>query len=161
MKPRIETIPEKKLIGKRLDMSITADRTLELWRGFMPERNLIQNRVSGDLLCLQIYDKTLDFKDFSPTTEYEKWAVAEVSNFDNIPDGMEVFVLTGGMYAVFLYKGDPRAYAPTFQYIYYTWLPSSDYELDNSRAHFDLLGEKYKNNDPESEEEIWVPIKTK
>jgi hypothetical protein len=24
-----------------------------------------------------------------------------------------------------------------------------------------LKGEKYKNNDPDSEEEIWIPIKTK
>lgn len=41
-----------------------------------------------------------------------------------------------------------------------TWLPASDYNLDN-RPHFEVLGEKYKNNDPTSEEEIWIPIKLK
>lgn len=25
--------------------------------------------------------------------------------------------------------------------------------------HFEILGEKYKNNDPLSEEDIWIPIK--
>jgi len=32
--------------------------------------------------------------------------------------------------------------------------------LDN-RPHFEVLGEKYKNGDPESEEEIWIPVKEK
>jgi len=37
-------------------------------------------------------------------------------------------------------------------------VPSSDYELDN-RPQFEILGQKYKNNDPSSEEEIWIPVK--
>jgi AraC family transcriptional regulator len=41
-----------------------------------------------------------------------------------------------------------------------TWLPSSDYVLDN-RPHFEILGEKYKINDPESEEKIWIPVRKK
>jgi AraC family transcriptional regulator len=48
----------------------------------------------------------------------------------------------------------------TFQYIFGTWLPNSEYVLDN-RPHFEILGEKYKNDDPTSEEEIWIPIKAK
>lgn len=29
------------------------------------------------------------------------------------------------------------------------------------QPHFEVLGEKYKDNDPTSEEEIWIPIKAK
>ncbi|MEP7234441.1 MAG: GyrI-like domain-containing protein, partial [Ignavibacteriota bacterium] len=47
---------------------------------------------------------------------------------------------------------------PTFQYILRTWVPNSNYELDD-RPHFEILGEKYKKDDPSSEEEIWIPIK--
>jgi AraC family transcriptional regulator len=39
-------------------------------------------------------------------------------------------------------------------------LPGSDYSLD-SRAHFEILGKKYKHDDPNSEEEVWIPIKIK
>ena len=46
----------------------------------------------------------------------------------------------------------------TFQYIFGTWMPDSGYKWDN-RPQFEILGEKYKNNDPSSEEEIWIPIK--
>jgi AraC family transcriptional regulator len=47
-----------------------------------------------------------------------------------------------------------------FQHIFSEWLPNSDYRLAD-RAHFEVLGEKYKNNDPSSEEEIWIPIMVK
>jgi AraC family transcriptional regulator len=38
------------------------------------------------------------------------------------------------------------------------WLPASGYELDD-RPHFEILGERYKNNDPDSEEELWFPVR--
>ena len=72
---------------------------------------------------------------------------------------MEAFILTGGLYAVFDYKGLNTDHS-IYQYIFGTWLPNSDYVLDN-RPHFEILGDKYKNNDPTSEEEIWIPIKPK
>jgi AraC family transcriptional regulator len=72
---------------------------------------------------------------------------------------METFVLSGGEYAVFDYKGSSND-SSIFQYIFMNWLPNSGYNLDN-RPHFEVLGEKYKNNDPTSEEEIWIPIRNK
>jgi len=158
MEPRIELLAEKKLVGKRLKMTLSNDRTFELWHSFMPHRKEIKNSISTDLYCLQVYDKNLDFKDFNPQTEFEKWAAIEVSNFSDIPDNMETYILKGDLYAVFIHKGVPSSFPKTFQFIFNEWLPKSEYELDN-REHFDLMGEKYKNDDPESEEEIWVPIK--
>jgi AraC family transcriptional regulator len=75
-----------------------------------------------------------------------------------VPDGMETLTAPGGLYAVFLYQGPANAAPETYQYIFGTWLPTSDYALDN-RPHFAVMGEKYKNNDPSSEEELWIPIK--
>ena len=156
--PQIRILSEKKLIGKRIRTTPAENRTQELWRSFMPRLKEIQNKSSADLFSIQVYDASLDFKNFNPNTPFEKWAAAEVENFNTVPDEMESFVLTGGKYAVFLYKGDPRAFANTFQYIFGTWLPNSGYMLDK-RPHFELMGEKYKNDSPDSEEEIWVPVK--
>ena len=158
MQPRIETITEKKLVGKRLRMSFSENRTFELWRTFMPARKQIQNNIGTALYSMQVYDN-LFFDNFNPNAVFEKWATVEVTDFDNVPHGMETYILTGGLYAVFLHKGsntDNR----TFQYIFTTWLPNSNYLLDD-RPHFEILGEKYKNGDPNSEEEIWIPVKTK
>ncbi|MFZ1515671.1 MAG: GyrI-like domain-containing protein, partial [Saprospiraceae bacterium] len=67
--------------------------------------------------------------------------------------------IPGGLYAVFYYKGLSTDTA-IFEYIFNTWLPNSEYGLDD-RPHFEILGERYKNNDADSEEEIWIPIKNK
>jgi AraC family transcriptional regulator len=160
MEPRIESLPEKKLIGKRLTMTLTHNRTAELWQSFMPHRKDIQNSLSTDLFCMQVFDSSLDFKDFNPDTVFEKWAAKEVSDFTDIPEGMETHTLTGGLYAVFIHLGPASMGPRTFQYIFETWLPNSEYELDK-REHFELLGEKYKNNQPDSEEEVWIPIQKK
>jgi AraC family transcriptional regulator len=139
-------------------MSLANNRTGELWQDFMRKRREISNNVTNDLISMQVYKPT-HFADFKPTQEFEKWATVEVSNFESLPTGMETFSLAGGLYAVFDYKGsnnDPSI----FQYIFGTWLPNSEYFLDG-RPHFEVLGDKYKNNDPTSEEEIWIPIKPK
>jgi AraC family transcriptional regulator len=152
------TLLEKKLIGKRLTMSLSQNKTGQLWGSFMPRRKEIKNAASKDLYSMQIYSPT-HFQNFSPDNEFEKWAAVEVSSFDSIPPDMESYTLVGGLYAVFLHKGSSTD-TRTFQYIFGTWLPTSDFVLDN-RPHFELLGEKYKNNDPTSEEEIWIPVKKK
>lgn len=157
MQPRIENLNEKKLVGKRMMMSFSNNRTGELWKSFMPKRNVIQNNIGTELYSMQIYPP-LFFTNFNPNAEFEKWATIEVSDFESIPNEMETFTLTSGLYAVFVYKGLANAAAQTFRYIFETWLPDSGYVLDN-RPHFEVLGEKYKNEDPNSEEEIWIPIK--
>jgi AraC family transcriptional regulator len=125
----------------------------------MPIRKEIKNCLSADLISLVVY-KPNHFTDFKLTNEFERWAAVEVANFDDVPDEMESYVLQAGLYAVFHYKGSSTGSASFFQQIYTVWLPASDYVLDN-RPHFEVLGDKYKNNDPSSEEEVWIPIKPK
>jgi AraC family transcriptional regulator len=160
MEPRIEILSEKKLIGKRLTMTFADNKTFELWKSFMPRRKEIVNHLNHELISMQIYDASFDFSHLDLHTKFEKWAAIEVANFDIVPDGMETYVLMGGLYTVFLHKGAASTGPKTFQYIFESWLPNSNYLLDQ-RPHFEILGEKYKNEDPNSEEEIWIPIKPK
>lgn len=155
---RLENVSPKLLVGKHARMSFGADTTPALWRSFMPERNKIPNRVNQDLISLQVFDPAVPLLKYSADTLFEKWALAEVSNLDQIPEGMEGFSLAGGLYAVFLHRGTPADFAGTFDFIYKTWLPASGHELD-SREHFEVLGEKYRNNDPSSEEEVYIPVR--
>lgn len=158
MVPKFRIIPEKKLIGKRLTMTLAESKMRELWSSFMPDRNQILNSISTDLISMVVY-KQGHFASFHPSKEFERWAAMEVSNFENVPMGMESVVIPLGNYAVFEYIGLHSDPAP-FQYIFGNWLPNSEYELDD-RPHFEVLGPKYKNNDPKSEEEIWIPIRLK
>jgi AraC family transcriptional regulator len=160
MEPVIRILAEKKLVGKCMTMTLSGNKTGELWRFFMQRRKEIKNNLTSDLFSIQIYDQSLDFEKFNQDTPFEKWAAVEVPDFDAIPDEMERFILPGGLYAVFIHRGAASSGPETFQYIYGTWLPDSEYLLDN-RPHFEILGEKYKNEDPRSEEEVWIPVRPK
>jgi AraC family transcriptional regulator len=159
MAPRIVTIPPKKLVGKRLIMTFSNNRTQELWRSFMPIRNEIKSPIGIELFSIQIYPPTF-FNNFDPNQEFEKWAAIEVTDNKVVTEAMEPFNLSGGLYAVFHFKGHSMEAESTFKYILGTWLPNSKFTLDY-RPHFEVLGEKYKIGDPNSEEEIWIPIKLK
>jgi len=154
--PRIVEIAPKKLVGKHVITSFAKDNTRQLWQSFMPDRNKIINKVSQDLFSLQVYPEGY-FSAFDPTIPFKKWALVEVEDHDAIPENMETFLFTGGLYAVFNHVGMDTA---IFNHIYSIWIPASNYLLDN-RPHFEILAEKYKQGNPLSEEEIWIPIRQK
>lgn len=160
MQPKIAVLPEKKLAGKRKQMSFADNKTRELWKSFMPRRNEIKNRTGTELYSVEVYNNPTFFHHFNPTAIFEKWAAVEVTDFDTIPDDMEMLLLPTGLYAVFIHYG-PAAEGPkTYEYIFNVWLPKAAYVLDD-QPHFALMGAKYKNDDPASEEEIWIPVKPK
>lgn len=153
--PRIESIAEKKLAGKRATMSLVNNTTGALWASFMKERNTIVNTLGIDKYSLQHYPNDY-FTSFDPAKLFEKWAAVEVEKFDNIPASMETMILPAGQYAIFQYKGTPAEASAFFQYVFTEWLPNSAYQLDD-RPHFEILGEKYS----DGEEEVLVPVKVR
>ena len=126
----------------------------------MPRLKEIKNKISADLFSVQLYNNDYNFNQFDPSAYFTKWAATEVSCIDDVPANMEILIIPQGLYAIFLHKGS-NADNSTFQYIFQTWLPNSTQYLLDNRPHFEILGEKYKNNDSSSEEEIWIPIKSK
>lgn len=157
--PKIKTLKPKKLVGKSMKMSLVDNKTSDLWRSFMTNREKIKNAIGSDLYSMQVYDESFDFQKFDPAKSFTKWAAIEVSDYSNIPEGFNTYDLNGGLYAIFIHRGSPAMFHKTFQFIFGEWLPNSDYQLDN-REHFEVLGSKYNNNSPDSEEEVWVPVKS-
>ncbi|MDP2338546.1 MAG: hypothetical protein Q8N05_19270 [Bacteroidota bacterium] len=64
MEPRIITIPKKMLVGRRLRMSLSVNRTNELWQFLMPRKKEIRNKLNSDLFSVQVFD---------PDSEEEIW----------------------------------------------------------------------------------------
>ena len=160
MNPRIQTLPSTLLIGKKSITSYADNNTFELWQSFSPRKIEIEHSINNDSYAVEIYPTTTFFQNFDPTREFEKWAAIAVSKIEEIPKGMQSLTIPEGLYAVFPYKGKPSEAMKTFRYIYSEWLPNSEYEID-SRPYFALMGDKYKGEHSESEEEFWVPIKKK
>ncbi|GAA4773106.1 MULTISPECIES: GyrI-like domain-containing protein [Flavobacterium] len=159
MEFKIIDIQPKKLIGKSLSMSFLNNATGVLWASFAPSIKEIKNRVGGERVSLQFYGD--DFMK-NPSIPFTKWATVEVSNFDEIPSHLEKLELNAGLYAVFHYKGNVVQAASYFKNIFTEWIPASEYEVDNSRPHFEILPiGKYDPMDENSEEDIYIPIKLK
>jgi AraC family transcriptional regulator len=154
--PRFETLKEKKLVGKKITMSFSTDRTFELWRSFMPLKSTIRESVGSVLYSVKVYSSGF-FARPDPEKMFDKWAAVEVSSFDSIPEGMLTLVIPEGLYAVFHYTGNPDEGENVFRYLFTEWLPSSGYRLDD-RPHFEVLDERFRRNDPSSQEEIWIPV---
>jgi AraC family transcriptional regulator len=159
MEARIEILSEKKLIGKHIVMSFIENKTFQLWSSFMPGRKEIKNPMDSNLYSLEVFPKG-HFDNFDPNNSFQKWAAVEVSNFDEIPVDMETLLIPTGLYAVFIHKGPQSEGHKTYHAIFVEWLPNSQYTVDE-RPHFAVMSDKYKKEDPESEEEIWIPITNK
>jgi len=150
---RIEIIEPKKMAGFSIITSFQEDNTSLLWRKFMPKRNEIPNRISKQLFSLQIYPQN-----FTPDQSFTKWALAEVSDFENIQQVFEHFELESGKYIVFSYKGKAENGPEIFRFIFQDFIPRNGFEVD-SRPHFELFGENYNPADDAAQEEIWIPVK--
>lgn len=157
--PKIITLKSKKLIGQTIEMSLTNNKNLELFSGFMPQVKNIENTLSKDVFEVMLYTENY-FIQFNPTAIFTKWAAVEVSSNSTTPEGMNTLNIDSGLYAVFNYKGLPQDFGTLMRYILTDWLPNSIYQLDN-RPHFNILGKKYIKDSPNSEEEVYIPLKIK
>lgn len=159
MTPSIKILPAKKLIGMKIQTSVFNYAAPTLWQKFMPRVKEIKNGIGSQKYSIQIYVKIFDYSDFDPSKLFTYWAATEVSDFDSIPRGMETLELKEGKYAIFIHKGMMDTFPDTLKSIYLEWLPNSEYSIDH-RPHFELLDQRYLGpNNPNSEEEVWVPIK--
>ncbi|MGB5941972.1 MAG: GyrI-like domain-containing protein [Leeuwenhoekiella sp.] len=156
---KIVTLSPIKLVGLRIKLSLSFDGTAKLWQDFLARLEEISNRIPKAFYSVQVYPENLKMSEFTEHTEFIRWAAVEVNEFGAIPEGMQTKTLTGGKYAVFLHKGPVKTFVQTSNHALGTWLPNSEYTLDD-RAHFEILGDKYYGPEhPESEEEMYIPIR--
>ena len=157
MEPRFEELNEKILVGKRMDMCFADLKTYDLWHSFMPIKHLITNQVGEEMYSVEVYRRHF-FREYDDHALFQKWAAVEVADFGDVPEIFETQIVPKGLYAIFTHRG-PKTKAPeTYNYIFQTWLPNANVELDD-RPHFAVMGEKYKKDEADSEEEIWIPVR--
>ncbi|WP_018343388.1 GyrI-like domain-containing protein [Cytophaga aurantiaca] len=155
---RIELFTEKKMLGNSIQMSFAENKTTELWKNFMPKVKQLNLPANANLYSVELYSDITFFSNFNPAKSFVKWAAVEADKLSYPSSDLQTLIIPTGLYAVFIHKGPAVEGYKTYEFIFKNWLPQSDYVLDD-RPHFALMGEKYKNNDPDSEEEIWIPVK--
>jgi predicted transcriptional regulator YdeE len=85
----------------------------------------------------------------------------QVSQIEDLPPPIFAKVFAAGQFAVFTLKGEEMT-GDWGKAIYQEWLPSSAYEEACSCTFERYDDDRFKGwGDPESEVEIWVPVKAK
>ena len=158
IEPKVVHLESKKLIGITVRTSLSEFNPASVWQRLMPRVKEIENKTGSEKYSIQVYNKPFNYGEFNPNMKFNYWAAIEVDSLEEIPDEMDFLEIPGGNYAVFLHKGDMGVFQKTLRYIYTQWLPSSEFEIDH-RPHFEKLDERYLGlQNPESQEEIWIPI---
>ncbi len=155
IEPTILNFEGAVLCGASASMTLQSFTPWTLWPRVMPRLSQIGNRTNQDLISLRYFDSIPRFgPEANPAFTY--WGGVEVAAPNK---GFEHLEIPAGTYAVFHYKG-LSSDSTVWRYIYSQWLPNSEWALDD-RPHFERLGSKYKNDDPTSEEDIYIPIRPK
>ena len=156
MEPRIVTLDQLVLIGRPYFGDAENNKFAQAWDRFFPFEDQIPSKVNHQVWYgVEIYGP-----EFHKDHQWMYFPSTEVSSLDEIPEALFGKILPSATYAVFTVKGGVPKIGETFMYAYDTWFPASEYEV----AHpfdFEYYDERFKADDPDSELDIYIPIKAK
>ncbi|WCO02090.1 GyrI-like domain-containing protein [Psychroserpens ponticola] len=160
MKHRIEVIEDRLIVGMKTQTSVLTinEKTKQLAKLFMPRRHEVASRIGEHVFSIQDYGDNYSPTDFN--SEFDKWVAVEVKDSNDLPEGMDSFIIKSGTYVVFSFKGSVSEFPKSRAYIFQEWLPNSEYQLD-PKAHFEILSENYSKDLQNIEEDIWIPVRKK
>ncbi len=121
----------------------------KLWEDFMKRAGEIKNRV-GDIWYGVSEELSKDECTFA------SMACVEVSDLDNIPDGMTGKVVPASRYAVFEHKGKAQDLTATYGRIYEKDMPATGFK--QKKIWLELYDERFKHDSDDSVMEIWISI---
>jgi len=125
----------------------------------------VQPEVRGDPALFDqrgAYGVCFSDPDYHTTGMFRYVADLPVGEVDVLPEGMVSCAIPAGRYAVFTHCGTLATLDKTFDYIYGTWLPSSEYLMDAARSDFEYYDEPFTiGDDPLSRLDIYIPISEK
>ncbi|MBN1259048.1 MAG: AraC family transcriptional regulator [Anaerolineae bacterium] len=138
------------VVGMKYHGKSTEGEIPKLWGALMGRMHEIQN-VKPNGLSYGISDNYDE-----ATGAWDYIAGFEVTAVDEAPEGMVAYEIPAQTYAVFTCT--MPTISTTYDAIYKEWLP----QLGRERAdgpEFELYGPTFDPNDPESQFEIYLPVK--
>lgn len=145
------TVVGLEYVGKNEHMEIPA-----LWGAFIPRYDEVPHKQGpcGSVgVCA----------DMQADGTFTYIAGVVVDRVDGLPAGMVAKEVPAAQYAVFTHHGPlfggERDLAATMNYIYREWLPTSGYTRADT-ADLEIYDNRFAGNEPHSEIDIYIPIKS-
>jgi len=152
----ISHIEPKLLAGQKIWTSISSQETAKLWAPFRRAIREKEGLSPKKFYSIGRYGREMSIESFSIDSFFEKCAAIEIP-LAECPVGFEEIKLEGGLYAVFSHRGSVTKFQATLQYFMLSWLPESNYQLDD-RSHFETFDETYDPFAEDSVELVHIPI---
>lgn len=156
--PEIVTQERMQLVGVKTEFysvdsekNNMADKLPLLWDEFVPRMEEIQHKVSG--LAYGVIQQTKEKTDL-----LEYYAAVEVSDINDLPEGMVSVEIPASTYAKFTHKGNVASINNTVNYVYSSWLMQSD-KRHTYGADLEIYGEEYIPDSDDSVVYYSIPIK--
>lgn len=158
MKPQIIQTDPKNMVVLHVRTCFAENQTFAQWQQFRRLAKTIEGDVPPGFYAIRKYDDGLRPHELTPHTLFDQYAAVEIADPARIPEELMTFQLPAGLYAVFMHRGTAAVFHQTMHTIHTEWLPNSGFEWDD-RPHFEYMPPDYHPMNPESEEEIWIPIR--
>jgi AraC family transcriptional regulator len=150
MEPRIVERGAFTVVGLKYRGKAEENKIPQLWQDLMPRAGEIEH-LADDTAAYGI-SANMDME----SGAFDYIAGFEVSSAETVPAGMVHFEVPGGRYAVF--STTLPKIGEIFQSAYHVWLPAAGCEPAGS-PEFELYDEQFDPQDPNSEFDLYIPIK--
>lgn len=155
--PKTRLMEAIQLMGYSVTHQLAADQTTKLWERFMPVYMAHQPQRKLPLFSVQEYAIS-SFDEFTPQTPFTHWAACLSNALLSLPEDFRTVHIPEGWYWVDTLYGPPSGLSMVMQNAI-TALTQEGYEVDMSRPHFQRMDHRYKHNEADSEEDLFIPIK--
>ena len=163
-----EKIMEPKIVSKSSFKSVGLSYIGKNEHGEIPQMWGVFNQRSQEIntsdnacfygLCFSFPDDKKKSRAFGPG-EFEYIAAAEVSSDRVLPAGMVYREVPAYKYAVFTHHGKLDRLGDTYDYIFNTWLPQSDFEPHPDKFDMEVYTDEFESDSDDSKFSIYVALK--
>ena len=152
MEPKIKELEGFKIVGLRYFGDNKKQEIGQLWGEFNRKCDKIKHikeNAPAIGLCIMLPGEM---------EKFEYVAGMMVDSTDDINPEFVAREVPPSKYAVFTHKGLLFNLGETYNYIFTEWVKNCGYEI-NTMLNFEWYDDRFKDNDPASEFDIYVPIK--
>jgi AraC family transcriptional regulator len=151
MEPQIVSKEAFKVVGLYYRGKNENSEIPQMWGTFMSRAGEVKHMVQFPNAAYGVCDN-MDHE----TGEFDYVAAFEVSQVEDVPEGMVGLEIPGGTYAVFTCT--LPTLGETFDHVYQVWLPKSGYQRACG-PEFELYDEQFSTDEPDSPMYIYIPVK--
>ncbi|MDS0526501.1 AraC family transcriptional regulator [Clostridium sp. SHJSY1] len=157
--PEIVSISQKCIIGMRFETTVMDNKSVVTWEQFNKKlANL--DAVYSSFCRYEIFEvgDSCSTNTFNDESYCSVFIGIEIQDGFEIPSGMQMKILCSGKYARFTHTGAVTTLPQTYQYIWGTWFPKSDFEI-SGYDDFECYTERFLGSDNENSQiDIYFPI---